>query len=217
MRGLAALEMEHPGERTQRRVPHGAPQGFPPRHPLTNASSRRGRGRGGALRHRATCARRWGADALRFVGCSQERRHPMNLGAFIDTFKEAIAQRVVESYPPLFRPSENGGTLPRLLRKPLGGAGRRHQGRGPLPRSPPGHHRGRRDGHGQDLHRRRSSAHGGLPEDADPLPAAPGAEVEAGGGDDGARRARRHRQVHHRPGAAAPLRRLRPPLRGDEP
>ena len=27
---------------------------------------------------------------------------------------------MVESYPPLYRPSENGGTLPRLLRKPLG-------------------------------------------------------------------------------------------------
>ena len=44
----------------------------------------------------------------------------MNLGQFIDTFKEAIAQRVVESYPPLYRPSENGGKMPRLLRKPLG-------------------------------------------------------------------------------------------------
>ena len=44
----------------------------------------------------------------------------MNLGGFIDTFKEAIAKRVVESYPPLYRPSENGGTLPRLLRRPLG-------------------------------------------------------------------------------------------------
>ena len=44
----------------------------------------------------------------------------MNLGDFIDTYKEAIAQRVVESYPPLYRPSENGGVLPRLLRKPLG-------------------------------------------------------------------------------------------------
>ena len=44
----------------------------------------------------------------------------MNLGDFIDTFKEAIARRVVESYPPLYRPSENGGTLPRLLRSPLG-------------------------------------------------------------------------------------------------
>ena len=44
----------------------------------------------------------------------------MNLGSFIDTFKDAIARRVVEPYPPLYRPSENGGTLPRLLRKPLG-------------------------------------------------------------------------------------------------
>ena len=47
----------------------------------------------------------------------------MNLGEFIDTYKEAIAQRVVESYPPFYRPSENGGTLPRLLRTPLGAQG----------------------------------------------------------------------------------------------
>ena len=33
------------------------------------------------------------------------RRHDMNLGGFIDTFRDAIAQRVVESYPPLYRPS----------------------------------------------------------------------------------------------------------------
>ena len=71
----------------------------------------------------------------------------MNLGGFIDTFKDAIARRVVESY----RPSENGGTLPRLLQQAPGCAGRRHQGRGPLPESPPGHHRRRGDGHGQDL------------------------------------------------------------------
>ena len=44
----------------------------------------------------------------------------MNLGEFIDTYRDAIAHRVVESYPPLYRPSENGGTLPRLLRTPLG-------------------------------------------------------------------------------------------------
>ena len=31
----------------------------------------------------------------------------MNLSGFIDQFKEAIARRVVESYPPLYRPSEN--------------------------------------------------------------------------------------------------------------
>ena len=44
----------------------------------------------------------------------------MNLGEFIDTYKEAIAQRVVESYPPIYRPSENGRKLPDLLRTPLG-------------------------------------------------------------------------------------------------
>ncbi len=44
----------------------------------------------------------------------------MNLGEFIDKFRDAIARRVVESYPPLYRPSENGGILPRLLRTPLG-------------------------------------------------------------------------------------------------
>ena len=44
----------------------------------------------------------------------------MNLGEFIDTFKEAIARRVVESYPPLYRPSENEARLPHLLRTPLG-------------------------------------------------------------------------------------------------
>ena len=44
----------------------------------------------------------------------------MNLGEFIDRFKDAIAARVVESYPPFYRPSENGGALPRLLRTPLG-------------------------------------------------------------------------------------------------
>ena len=44
----------------------------------------------------------------------------MNLAEFIDTYKDAIAQRVVESYPPLYRPSENGHGLPALLRSPLG-------------------------------------------------------------------------------------------------
>ena len=44
----------------------------------------------------------------------------MDLAQFIDTYKEAIAQRVVESYPPIYRPSENGHGLPQLLRSPLG-------------------------------------------------------------------------------------------------
>ena len=44
----------------------------------------------------------------------------MNLGGFIDTYKDAIARRVVESYPPLYRPSENSHRLPVLLRSPMG-------------------------------------------------------------------------------------------------
>ena len=44
----------------------------------------------------------------------------MDLAGFIDTYRDAIAQRVVESYPPLYWPSENGGKLPMLLRSPLG-------------------------------------------------------------------------------------------------
>ena len=44
----------------------------------------------------------------------------MDLAEFIDTYRDAIAQRVVESYPPRYRPSEQGRPLPRLLRAPLG-------------------------------------------------------------------------------------------------
>ena len=44
----------------------------------------------------------------------------MNLASFIDTFRDSIAQRVVESYPPLYRPSEQAVQLPKLLRSPLG-------------------------------------------------------------------------------------------------
>ena len=44
----------------------------------------------------------------------------MNLGEFIDTFKDAISRRVVESYPPLYRPSDTEAKLPHLLRTPLG-------------------------------------------------------------------------------------------------
>ena len=141
----------------------------------------------------------------------------MNLGGFIDTFKDAIARRVVESYPPLYRPSENGGTLPRLLRRPLGAQADTIRGAALSLKA----HRGTtvvgEMGTGKTLHRRRRRTSGGLQAGPGPLPAPPGAQVEAGGGDDGARRTRRHRQVLHRPGAAAPLRRLRPPVRGDEP
>ena len=44
----------------------------------------------------------------------------MDLAEFIDTYRDAIARRVVESYPPRYRPSEQGRPLPRLLRAPLG-------------------------------------------------------------------------------------------------
>ena len=40
----------------------------------------------------------------------------MDLGGFIDTYRDAIAKRMVESYPPLYRPSGNGHTLPKPLR-----------------------------------------------------------------------------------------------------
>ena len=38
----------------------------------------------------------------------------MDLAQFIDKYRDAIAQRVVESYPPLYRPSQNGHGLPQL-------------------------------------------------------------------------------------------------------
>ena len=44
----------------------------------------------------------------------------MNLADFIEKYRDAIARRVVESYPPLFRPADNGHRLPELLRSPLG-------------------------------------------------------------------------------------------------
>ena len=44
----------------------------------------------------------------------------MNLSTFLDTYKEAIAQRVVASYPPQYRPAADDRPLPPLLRPPLG-------------------------------------------------------------------------------------------------
>ena len=44
----------------------------------------------------------------------------MDLAGFIDTYRDAIAQRVVESYPPRYRPSDLEKPLPPLLREPLG-------------------------------------------------------------------------------------------------
>ena len=75
----------------------------------------------------------------------------MNLGDFIDTFRDAIAQRVVESYPPLYRPLGERRHAPQAAPQSPGGAGRRHQGRGPLAEGPPGNDGGGRDGNGQDV------------------------------------------------------------------
>ena len=44
----------------------------------------------------------------------------MDLAGFIDAYRDAIARRVVESYPPRYRRSEPGRELPPLLRAPLG-------------------------------------------------------------------------------------------------
>ena len=44
----------------------------------------------------------------------------MDLAEFIDTYRDAIAQRVVESYPPRYRPFDCGKPLPHLLRTPVG-------------------------------------------------------------------------------------------------
>ena len=141
----------------------------------------------------------------------------MNLGDFIDTFKDAIAKRVVESYPPLYRPTENGGTLPRLLRKPLGAQADAIRGAALSLKA----HRGTtvvgEMGTGKTFIGAAAAHMAGFERILIICPPHLVPQVEAGGGDDGARRPRRHRRVHHRPGAASPLRRLRPPVRGDEP
>ena len=80
----------------------------------------------------------------------------MNLAGFIDTYKDAIAQRVVESYPPSLSALRCNGSIPmpkllaqsRWARRRTPFAGRRSpsaQNQGTIG--------GRRDGNGQDLHR----------------------------------------------------------------
>ena len=45
----------------------------------------------------------------------------MNLGQFIDSFKDAIARRVVESYPPLYTaPRRTAGCSPACSESPWG-------------------------------------------------------------------------------------------------
>ncbi len=143
----------------------------------------------------------------------------MNLGQFIDTFKDAIAHRVVESYPPLYRPSENGRRLPRLLRKPLGAQEDAIKGAALSLEA----HRGTtvvgEMGTGKTFIAAAAAHLAGFKRVLVLCPPhlVPKWKREVEMTVPGARCPRRHRQVHHRPGAASPLRRLRPPLRGDEP
>ncbi len=44
----------------------------------------------------------------------------MNLGEFIDTYRDAITERVIASYPPIYSPATDSRPMPRLLRTPLG-------------------------------------------------------------------------------------------------
>ena len=44
----------------------------------------------------------------------------LTLAAFIDQFRGSITREVTESYTPLYRPSEQTGPLPPLLRQPMG-------------------------------------------------------------------------------------------------
>ena len=44
----------------------------------------------------------------------------MNLGEFIDTYRDAITERVIASYPPIYSPATDSRPMPRLLRQPLG-------------------------------------------------------------------------------------------------
>ena len=45
---------------------------------------------------------------------------PNTLAEFIDRYKDSITAKITETYTPLYRPSENGGNLPELLRSPMG-------------------------------------------------------------------------------------------------
>ena len=134
----------------------------------------------------------------------------MNLAGFIDTFRDSIAQRVVESYPPLYRPSEQAVQLPKLLRSPLGAQSDAIRGAALSLQAHQGTTVVGEMGTGKTFIANERRARGGLQESIGTLPAAPRAQVEARGGGDGARREGRHRQLHDRPRTPPPLPRIRP-------
>ena len=90
----------------------------------------------------------------------KRRTTHMNLGDFIDNVQGRHCQKGGGVLPAPLPPHGERRHAPQAAPKAPGGAGRRHQGRGPLPQGPPGHHGRRRDGHRQDLHRRGGGAHG---------------------------------------------------------
>ena len=136
----------------------------------------------------------------------------MNLAEFVDTYRDAIAKRVVESYPPLYRPSENGQALPHLIRSPIDGQADAIRGVALSLKA----HRGTslvgEMGTGKSFIGAAAAYMAGFTRILVILPAAPGAKVEEGDRGDGPGRSPGHSQVHNRPGGAAALHRLRPPL-----
>ena len=137
----------------------------------------------------------------------------MNLGEFIDTYKDAIAQRVVESYPPLYRPSENGHILPDLLRTPLGAQEDAIRGAALSLRSQRGTTVVGEMGTGKTFIGAAAAYMAGFqrililcpPHLTRKWKSEVEETVPAGKG--------RHRHLHHRPGGAQAFRGLRPPLR----
>jgi len=47
----------------------------------------------------------------------------LDLAQFIGTYREAITDKVIKTYPPLYRPGQNSHGLPALKRRPLGAQG----------------------------------------------------------------------------------------------
>ncbi len=53
-------------------------------------------------------------------GENPEGKAPEGIAAFIEKYKDSIARRVIESYPPLYEPASAQTPLPELLRRSLG-------------------------------------------------------------------------------------------------